>query len=299
MSSVSSRPILRRLPGREGYPFAERVKREPVLQQVAELGTVAFGETAFSKEKFRALLRANHNILFVVRDAAGRVEGYADVIPVRREFGDDLLSGRKKEADIGPNDVIPERELSTAAGGYIYLAAFVTRSALQKARAKARGLDRTFQKLIWAALERIFEITTMNPKITKALALAYETPDHMAAPGLIFLERFQFVEQGRSAEGFPVFVFDLGHQAQTFVSHFDHISEMRHRHVYRKKRRIGFLAVSTILFGCLALATRYLFVRHKDSWEEVTAVFVTSAVGVFLIERVLTRLWKKFDAGVE
>lgn len=299
MSSVSSRPILRRLPRDEAYPFAGAVKRESVLRQVVELGVMAFGGTAFSKEKFRSLLRVNPKILLVVRDDTGKVQGYADVIPVRQEFGDSLLSGRKKEADIEAGDVLPERELSTAAGGYVYVAAFVTRSALQRARTKAPKLDLTFQKLVWAALERVLEISTSNPAITKAIALAYETPDHTAAPGLTFLERFQFEEQGRSAEGFPVFVFDLNSHTGIFARHFDHIGELRHHHSHWQTRRNAFLAAFALFFGGLGLVARYLFVKHRDSWEEATAVFVASSVGVFLVERLLGYLWKRYGVGGE
>jgi hypothetical protein len=295
MGTTSPRPILRQLPRHEGYPFAEIARRGPVLQQVADLSRAAFGETAFSLGKYRSLLRANRRILLVVRDPDGLVQGYADVIPIRREFGDALVEGRKKEAEIEPDDVIPERELHAAVGGYIYLAAFVTRRALQQPSTKALAMDRTFQKLVWATLDRVLEITTRNSSLKKALALAYETQDKREAPGLVFLRRFQFVEQGRSKEGFPVFVFDLGHQTGTFASHFNHISQLRHHHIHRRKQQAKFLAGFGSFFGCLVLLSFYLFLTHKNSWQESAAVFLASAVAVFLVERLLGRLWKRYE----
>jgi hypothetical protein len=252
------------------YPFAESVYRESDLEEVVSLGWNAFGSSAFNTQKFKSLLNANGKLLLAVRGPGRRIEGYVDIIPLRPEFAQGLISGARKESDIQPSDIISEGDVKNVTSGYIYLAAFVTRGALGASGASARHkrkIDLTFPKLVWAAMERAMEIATTNPAFTNVIALAY------SEPGLRYLQRLGFDEIGHSSDGLRAFLMDITRKSNEAQGAFAAISDLRLRFRRRRRRRVALYSLAAIVWLAGAVLLRKY--GHADYKRVIACLLAT------------------------
>jgi hypothetical protein len=188
---------------RRQYTLAS-VASEADLPAIARLGVLAFGPSAFPLQKFVSVYRVNPSILWLVKDKNGLIKGYADIIPITVQFAEDLMRGQKAELDLKPDDVLSDHDISANSDGYIYVASIVVASALQS----ERGPDSTFYKLVVSMMGRVLEIGTINPRLSKILALAYQH-DGLPAPASQYLEQFGFKEVGHSKESLVASVLNV------------------------------------------------------------------------------------------
>lgn len=267
------------------YPFAQLAGRRSDLEQIVNLGRLFFGADAFSREKFEGLLGRNDRILWVVKRADGVVRGYLDMIPISKEFGRALLAGEKKEADITPGDVIVEETLRTVSSGYVYLATIMTRSAVMASKAQersGRGPDRTFIRLVWAAIERVVQISIQNPHLSRIIAIGYRLRTGELAPGVAYLPLFGFRQIETSPDGHPVFLLDLddnGFLRPAFAA----VSDLRVRFSKRRRRQVTGM-VALVLVGVIS-ALIAMAIGVKDIITVVLSAVLEVLVGVLVLER--------------
>jgi hypothetical protein len=192
---------------RHHYPYAEIVPKGD-LSSISALGRMCFGQHSFTVNKFKSLLAVNPYILWRVKGHKNTFEGYLDILPVKTDFADALISGRKRESDLQPSDVIPENQIRDDQDGVIYIAGVVVSAALQKQVSQAE-VERVSAKLAVAALDRIQHISTRSGGFSRVAIMPYQRGGEGRWSVIPHLEKLGFHRVGTSGEDCPVYQLDL------------------------------------------------------------------------------------------
>jgi len=267
------------------YPYAQAAHWSD-LKAIAELSCLNFGTSGFSLAKFQSLYRVNPNILWIVKDKNGVIQGCFDIQPIKAAFAQELKSGSKRESDLTPSDLFSEKELKEGLGGCIYLAGLIVRSASER----VRGPDRTFCRLVLAGMERVQNIAAATPGLSDVLALAYQTNGGEPGPATPYLIRFGFREVGKSKEGYSAHVLSSDMSYGGLEDVFSAIAAARQRHERKsraKRRMAGGIAISALLL----LAVTILMKKNDLAREFMKEIVISvMAAVIFLILEPLLKL---------
>jgi hypothetical protein len=192
---------------RHQYPYAELVPKGD-LGSIAALGRMCFGQHSFTVDTFKSLLAVNSKILWRVNGRGNRTEGYLDILPVTTDFADGLISGKKRESDLQPSDVIAEDRIRDGQDGVIYIAGIVVSAALQKKVGRAEA-ERVSAKLVAAALDRIQDISVRSGNFSRVVIMPYQRRGDERWSVIPHLERLGFHAVGTSGSKHPVYQLDL------------------------------------------------------------------------------------------
>jgi len=225
-----------------------------------------------------------------VNDSHGVIKGYVDILPVKEQFADGLIAGSKKEADITPSDLIGERQIKEGHNGYIYVAAIVAREA-QTVNPGERGVDRTFSKLVLATIHRLQDVLPINPSLSKILALSYQKTSEDKGAATDYLLEFGFTQVGKSSDGYPAYLLNMGRGHHGFEKVFSASSIVRERwqHKNRRRRKIFLLVFLFMVLVGLVLAALGRILGIEKLYEAAVIHF-----GVVLLITIASKYLERF-----